>query len=255
MVIDPAALLPDTVESVVNTAHVSAFGQTEDPTVETVLYGAATGLVFEDRNRSGLREPDELALANVQVTVTDRFGQAHVATTDAAGRYTATVPAGAVTVDVVNATLPLGIEGEHLPGVWEALDFIFQTHTRPLAECEVGRNVLVIGAGNTAIDVATAARRLGKQWALAARVVEGHNLIQDGPYRFVRNPIYTGMFGMLLATGLVMGQWLLLPLGIVLFIVGTIVRVRTEERLLREAFGEEFEAYKRKVPALIPGIY
>jgi glutamate synthase (NADPH/NADH) small chain len=58
-------------------------------------------------------------------------------------------------------TMPLGIEGEGLPGVWEALDFIFQTHTRPLADCEVGRRVLVLGGGNTAIDVATAARRLG----------------------------------------------------------------------------------------------
>jgi glutamate synthase (NADPH/NADH) small chain len=58
-------------------------------------------------------------------------------------------------------TAPLGMPGEDLAGVWEALDFIFQTHTRPLAECAVGDNVLVIGAGNTAIDVATAARRLG----------------------------------------------------------------------------------------------
>src|SRR5437867_6504015 len=60
-------------------------------------------------------------------------------------------------------TLPLGIEGEDLPGVWEALDFIFQTHTKPFAECAVGRHVLVLGAGNTAIDVATAARRLGAE--------------------------------------------------------------------------------------------
>ena len=60
-------------------------------------------------------------------------------------------------------TYPLGIPGEDLPGVWEALDFIFQTHTKPLAECEVGRHVLVIGAGNTAIDVATAAKRLGAE--------------------------------------------------------------------------------------------
>jgi dihydropyrimidine dehydrogenase (NAD+) subunit PreT len=58
-------------------------------------------------------------------------------------------------------TLPLGIEGEGLPGVWEALDFIFQTHTKPFADCEVGNHVLIIGAGNTAIDVATAAKRLG----------------------------------------------------------------------------------------------
>jgi glutamate synthase (NADPH/NADH) small chain len=58
-------------------------------------------------------------------------------------------------------TMPLGIEGEALPGVWEALEFIFQTHTRPLTECTVGDRVVVIGGGNTAIDVATAARRLG----------------------------------------------------------------------------------------------
>lgn len=100
-----------------------------------------------------------------------------------------------------------------------------------------------------------AARRLGKQWALAARLVEGHTLIQDGPYRFVRNPIYAGMFGMLLATGLAAAQWALLLAAVVLFIAGTYIRIRSEERLLREAFGSEFEAYARKVPALIPGIY
>jgi dihydropyrimidine dehydrogenase (NAD+) subunit PreT len=60
-------------------------------------------------------------------------------------------------------TSPLLIEGEGLEGVWEALDFIFQTHTRPFTECVVGTNVLVIGAGNTAIDVATAAKRLGAE--------------------------------------------------------------------------------------------
>ncbi len=60
-------------------------------------------------------------------------------------------------------TLPLEIDGEDQPGVWEALDFIFQTHTGPLADCMIGLNVVVIGAGNTAIDVATAARRLGAE--------------------------------------------------------------------------------------------
>ena len=103
--------------------------------------------------------------------------------------------------------------------------------------------------------VNAAARRLGKQWALAARLVEGHTLIQDGPYRFVRNPIYLGMFGMLLATGLAVAAWLPLLIAIVLFAVGTYIRVRSEERLLRQAFGPEFEAYARKVAALLPGIY
>jgi glutamate synthase (NADPH/NADH) small chain len=60
-------------------------------------------------------------------------------------------------------TQKLNISGEDLPGVWDALDFIFQTHTGPFSACEIGRHVLVIGAGNTAIDVATAAKRLGAE--------------------------------------------------------------------------------------------
>ena len=60
-------------------------------------------------------------------------------------------------------TANLGISGEDLPGVFEALDFIEATHLRPFEECEVGRKVVVLGGGNTAIDVATAAHRLGAE--------------------------------------------------------------------------------------------
>jgi protein-S-isoprenylcysteine O-methyltransferase Ste14 len=100
-----------------------------------------------------------------------------------------------------------------------------------------------------------AARRLGKQWSLGARLVEDHTLIQDGPYRFVRNPIYTGMLGLLVATGLAVAGWIPLLSATVLFAIGTYFRIRIEERLLREAFGSRFEEYARKVPALIPGSY
>lgn len=60
-------------------------------------------------------------------------------------------------------TAPLGIPGEKLAGVWESLSFIFQTHLRPLSRCTVGRSVVVIGGGNTAIDAANAAVRLGAE--------------------------------------------------------------------------------------------
>ena len=123
----------------------------------------------------------------------------------------------------------------------------------PVVEWGLAVLTVAIAVASTWL-VNAAARRLGKQWALAARLVEGHTLIQDGPYRFVRNPIYTGMFGMLVATGLAVTQWIPLLVASFLFIAGTYIRVRSEERLLREAFGSEFEAYARKVPALIPGI-
>jgi protein-S-isoprenylcysteine O-methyltransferase Ste14 len=103
--------------------------------------------------------------------------------------------------------------------------------------------------------IETAIRRLGKQWALRARLVEGHKLIMAGPYAYVRNPIYTGMFGMLLATGLVMEHWTALMFALVLFAVGTVIRVHSEEKLLRSVFGKEFDHYAARVPAVLPGVF
>lgn len=97
-----------------------------------------------------------------------------------------------------------------------------------------------------------AARTLGKQWALVARVIQGHQLVQQGPYAVVRNPIYLAMLGNVVATALAFGTWLSLAGSIAVFAIGTEIRMRSEEKLLREAFGGEFEEYARRVPALFP---
>jgi glutamate synthase (NADPH/NADH) small chain len=65
-------------------------------------------------------------------------------------------------------TRQLGIPGESLPGVVDALTFIEQLKSRPYRETTVGRHVTVIGAGNTAIDAVTQAKRLG---ALSSTIV------------------------------------------------------------------------------------
>jgi glutamate synthase (NADPH/NADH) small chain len=59
----------------------------------------------------------------------------------------------------------LGIPGEDLPEVVDALEFIEWIHTRPLHEVPVGRRVAVLGCGNTAIDAVTQALRLGAERA------------------------------------------------------------------------------------------
>lgn len=99
-----------------------------------------------------------------------------------------------------------------------------------------------------------AARQLGKQWALVARVVEGHELVQQGPYAVVRNPIYTAMFVNLIATALAFSVWWGFIPAAAVFLIGTEIRVRSEEKLLRENFGARFEEYARRVPALFPRI-
>ena len=110
-------------------------------------------------------------------------------------------------------------------------------------------------AAASAWFMASAVRTLGKQWAVAARLVEGHKLITEGPYAYVRNPIYTGMLGMLIATGLAMEHWIATIVAVIIFFAGLVIRVRAEEKLLREAFGEEFDDYAGRVPAVVPGIY
>ena len=102
------------------------------------------------------------------------------------------------------------------------------------------------------ILVTAAVRTLGKQWSLQARVLEHHELIRRGPYRIVRHPIYTGIFGMLVVSGLAHGHWLGLVVASIVYFFGTMMRIRSEEKLLREQFGSQYEAYARQVPALIP---
>src|SRR5438105_22862 len=60
-------------------------------------------------------------------------------------------------------TRRLGIPGEDLPGVSDALVFIEHLKTHPYWKTPIGRNVIVVGAGNTAIDAATQAMRLGAE--------------------------------------------------------------------------------------------
>ena len=103
--------------------------------------------------------------------------------------------------------------------------------------------------------VIKAIRTLGKQWAVAARVIEGHELVTTGPFEVVRHPVYSGLLGMLIATAVAISSWLGLILAAALYLVGTELRIRKEERLMRETFGNAYDEYAKEVPALIPGLF
>lgn len=98
----------------------------------------------------------------------------------------------------------------------------------------------------------SAVKELGKQFALQARLIEGHELITTGVYSIVRHPIYTAFFAMTLATGLIVSHWIALAVAACLFIIGTQIRTASEDRLLSDEFGDEFRSWKEEVPALVP---
>lgn len=98
----------------------------------------------------------------------------------------------------------------------------------------------------------SSSRALAGQLRVDAAVGADHRLVRSGPYALVRNPIYTSMLLVLCATAVIIAGWKLFVAALLLFVIGTEIRVRIEERLLASHFGEEFEDYKRSVPAYIP---
>ncbi len=124
---------------------------------------------------------------------------------------------------------------------------------RPLAR--LADALAILSAAASVWLTVAAVRTLGKQWNLRAALVEGHSLVTSGPYRIVRHPIYLATIGMLLATGLSFSRWPALVAGLAFALAGTTLRVRDEESLLRGAFGGEFEDYRRRVPAILPGLH
>ena len=93
---------------------------------------------------------------------------------------------------------------------------------------------------------------LGRQWRVDAGLRQDHVLITSGPYKLVRHPIYTSMLCILLGTGFMVTPLWMLLLAAIVFLVGTEIRVRTEDRLLASRFEDKFLEYQRSVPAYIP---
>jgi protein-S-isoprenylcysteine O-methyltransferase Ste14 len=98
----------------------------------------------------------------------------------------------------------------------------------------------------------TATRALGRYLRFEAALSPDHQLVRSGPYGVLRHPIYTSMLCLLLGTGAMVATPLLLLLALLLFLVGTEIRVQVEDRLLADRFGDEFRRYQEYVPAYIP---
>lgn len=95
---------------------------------------------------------------------------------------------------------------------------------------------------------------LGERFSGLVAIQPGHTLETRGIYSVIRNPSYLGMVVMILGWGLAFraGVGVLLT---ALLLVPLIARIRAEERLLREYFGAEYNAYFARTWRLVPGIY
>lgn len=86
------------------------------------------------------------------------------------------------------------------------------------------------------------------------QIVEGHRLVKDGLYKHVRHPLYLGETIRNLGIVLIFSS----VYGVLFIAVGTIfllLRIRIEEKMLIEAFGEDYKEYQRNTKRIIPYIY
>jgi len=103
-----------------------------------------------------------------------------------------------------------------------------------------------------------ARRTLGKMWGLSTSrnvmLRDDHQIIQNGPYAFVRNPMYFGWWVAMAGLVLIYPTWVVL-LFLVFSVTAFIGRARREDRALAERFGEAWSEYKQRTKFLIPFIY
>jgi protein-S-isoprenylcysteine O-methyltransferase Ste14 len=92
---------------------------------------------------------------------------------------------------------------------------------------------------------------LGSNWSLDVNFKEKHELIQKGPYAYVRHPIYSALLLMFSGTAIAIGN-LGGFLGFPVLFISFWIKLHQEETLLIRHFKEEYLNYKKKVKALIP---
>ena len=111
----------------------------------------------------------------------------------------------------------------------------------------LGLALLALGLGWTV----WARRRLGREWSGRVTLKQDHVLIQDGPYRLSRHPIYTGILAGFAGTALALGRWRGL-VAFVLLLVAFLRKSVAEERLLAARFPDQYARYRAAVPRLLP---
>jgi len=93
-----------------------------------------------------------------------------------------------------------------------------------------------------------------RSWRLRAQIEADHQLSTDGPFRFVRNPIYLGMIVLAIGSFLWVPNAIVLA-GVLLVCLASDLRARAEEKVLLAAFGERYRDYAARVRRFVPGIY
>jgi protein-S-isoprenylcysteine O-methyltransferase Ste14 len=98
-------------------------------------------------------------------------------------------------------------------------------------------------------------RDLGRNWSVTLEIRDRHALVSSGVYRYVRHPMYSAFWLWAVAQALLLPNWIAGPAGLVGFGTLFFLRIRREEELMVETFGDEYRRYMARTSRIVPGIY
>jgi protein-S-isoprenylcysteine O-methyltransferase Ste14 len=98
-------------------------------------------------------------------------------------------------------------------------------------------------------------RALGRNWSVTLELREKHRLITSGIYRRLRHPMYTAFWLWAVAQALLLPNWVAGLSGLIGFGTLYFLRVGEEERMMIEAFGDEYRAYMARTDRVLPWIH
>ena len=96
---------------------------------------------------------------------------------------------------------------------------------------------------------------LGTNWSITLQIRERHQLVTDGVYRWTRHPMYLALITIATGQALALPNWLAGPAYLVAMLLLVSLRLGPEERMMREEFGKDYEAYAATTKRLIPGAW
>lgn len=96
---------------------------------------------------------------------------------------------------------------------------------------------------------------LGRFFTVDVTIEADHELVERGPFRWVRHPSYTGVLLAFVGWALTLGNWVAMLVVLVPIFVAFLRRMNVEEEALRGALGERYAEYMRRTKRLIPGVY
>lgn len=97
-------------------------------------------------------------------------------------------------------------------------------------------------------------RSIGKNISETVLTKRNHELVTEGPYRWVRHPLYSVALLELFSLSLLASNWFMILIGLIGVLVFRLIVIPIEEEKLVERFGREYEEYRERTGAMVPRV-